>query len=191
MTSVPAYHHLAADPALGLVVALVLGTVFAAAAVTKLRALGAFAGLVDNYRLLPASLVMPVAIALPVLELLAAAGLVVPAARPAAAGMLVALLLLFAAAMAINLLRGRSDIDCGCFVSLLKQRISWALVIRNLLLAGAGTILVVGTAPAQARPLTALDLATVAAGAGSLLLLYAAIGRLYGLAAPQHPHGAS
>lgn len=47
----------------------------------------------------------------------------------------VALLLLFAAAMAINLARGRADIDCGCGQSFLKQTLSWSLVARNAALA--------------------------------------------------------
>jgi len=42
----------------------------------------------------------------------------------------------FAAAMAINLQRGRSQIDCGCGHAFLKQTLSWALVARNAGLAG-------------------------------------------------------
>ena len=42
-----------------------------------------------------------------------------------------ALLLLFAAAMAINIVRGRRHIDCGCFQSALKQTLNWILVARN------------------------------------------------------------
>ena len=37
--------------------------------------------------------------------------------------------------MAINLARGRRNIDCGCFQSALKQRLSWVLVARNVVLA--------------------------------------------------------
>ena len=36
--------------------------------------------------------------------------------------------------MAINLARGRIEIDCGCFQSTLRQRLSVALIVRNLLL---------------------------------------------------------
>jgi hypothetical protein len=89
------------------------------------------------------------------------------------------LLLAFAAAMAINLARGRSDIDCGCFIGVQKQRISWPLVVRNLVLASLGlTLLAEGTG----RPLAPLDWFTIVAAAGSLLLLYETIGRLFGLA---------
>jgi hypothetical protein len=54
------------------------------------------------------------------------------------------LLLTFAAAMSINLLRGRQHIDCGCFQNVPKQSLSWKLVLRNaslvlLLTLAAGT----------------------------------------------------
>lgn len=172
------------DPALALTVALVLGVVFAAAAVTKLRALPEFAGVVLNYRLLPDGLVLPVAYALPVVELAAALALLHPATRAPAALVLVLLLVTFAAAMAINIRRGRRDIDCGCFVGLLRQRIGWALVVRNLLLAAAGLVLVVGGS--GTRPLAGLDLVTIGAATSSFLALYAATGRLFGLA-PARP----
>ena len=182
------------DPALALTVSLVLAAILGAAAVTKLRALDAFAGVVENYRLLPRGLVRPVTLALPPVELAAALGLLVPATRSLAAGAAVLLLLVFAAAMAVNLGRGRSDIDCGCFVGLLRQRISWALVARNLLLAACGLPLVAAAAAAAdgaGRALTGLDGLTIAGGTASFLLLYAAIGRLFGVAPATTSRGAS
>jgi hypothetical protein len=53
------------------------------------------------------------------------------------------LLVLFAAAMAINIWRGRPHIDCGCFQSALKQTLSWTLVARN---AGLALLLAVPVA---------------------------------------------
>ena len=171
------------DPAVAWTVACVLASVFGAAGMTKLRALEVFAGVVGNYRLLPEVMVRPVAYALPVVELIAALGLLVPASRPLAAAMVVLLLLAFAAAMAVNLRRGRDHIDCGCFTSLLKQRISRALVARNLVMAAAGLALVAGDG--AGRALTGLDWLTVGAGTASALFLHAAIGRLFGLAPPR------
>jgi hypothetical protein len=107
-------------------------------------------------------------------------GLLVPTTRSEAATVAVALLLLFAAAMAINLRRGRSDIDCGCFVGLMRQRIDWVLVHRNLVLAAGGAFLIL--AEPMARGLTFLDWVTIAAATGSLAFLYAAVGRLFGRA---------
>lgn len=176
------------DPALTLTVSLVLAAVFGAAAATKLRSPDVFAGVVENYGLLPAWLVRPAALALPPAELAAALGLLVPAARPAAAGLAVLLLLLFAVAMAVNIARGRREIDCGCFVGLLRQRVGWPLVARNLLLAGLG--LPLAMADGGGRAMNGLDGLTVAAGTASLLLLYAASGRLLGLAPVTSPGGA-
>jgi uncharacterized membrane protein len=168
------------DPALSSLALLLLAVIFGLAALAKLRELEVFRGVVEQYDLLPRALVTPFAYALPVVELGAALGLLAPATRAPAAALLILLLLAFAAAMAINLLRGRSGIDCGCFIGGQKQRISWPLVARNLVLAGFGlTLLGAGTG----RPLAALDWLTIAAAAGSLLLLYQAIGRLFGLAA--------
>jgi hypothetical protein len=42
---------------------------------------------------------------------------------------------LFAAAMAINLARGRTHIDCGCFDATQRQPLRWLLVARNIVLA--------------------------------------------------------
>ena len=166
------------DPAFALLALLLLAAVFAAAAVVKLRQLEVFAGVVEQYALLPRGLVRPFAYALPVVELGAALGLLAPATRAAAAAVLILLLLAFAAAMALNLIRGRSDIDCGCFIGVQKQRISWPLVARNLVLAGFGLLLL---ADGSGRPLAALDWLTVLAALASLLLLNEALGRLFGL----------
>ena len=168
------------DPALILLALPLLGVIFAAAAVTKLKQLDTFMGVVERYDLLPRVVVRPFAYVLPVVELGAALGLLLPVTRAPAAAVLIVLLLAFATAMAINLARGRSDIDCGCFIGVRKQRISWALVVRNLVLAGFGLTLL---AEGSGRPLAALDWFTIVVAACSLLLLYEAIGRLFGLTA--------
>lgn len=167
------------DPTLAVTATLLLATLFAAAAVAKLRALDQFAGVVENYALLPAPLLQPVVRLLPVVELVAAVGLLASATRPYAAGVLLVLLLVFAGAMAVNLRRGRHDIDCGCHLGLLKQRISWPLVARNLLLA----VFAAGLLPAAPmwRSLGGLDWFTIVAATSAMLLLYGAFGRLFGL----------
>jgi uncharacterized membrane protein len=168
------------DPAFSALAVLLLLVIFGVAALAKLKEPGMFRSVVEQYDLLPRALVAPFAYALPLVELAAALGLLLPATRAPAAAVLILLILAFAAAMAINLARGRGDIDCGCFIGVQKQRISWALVVRNLVLAGVGlTLLAAGTG----CPLAALDWLTIAAAAASLLLLYEAIGRLFGLAA--------
>ena len=109
------------------------GLLFTTAGVAKLRSRRMFPGVVANYRLLPGALVLPVAFALPIVEVVTGLGLLAGInifAAPA-----ITLLLIFAAAMAINIRRGRAHIDCGCGRSELRQPLSLTLVIRNLALA--------------------------------------------------------
>lgn len=113
---------------------LLLALVFIFAAVGKARHRMVFEGVVANYRLLPEIAVPAFALLLPTVEIAVAGALVlVPPFWPEASA--AALLLLFAAAMAVNIRRGRRHIDCGCFQSALKQTLSWTLVGRNVGLA--------------------------------------------------------
>ncbi|HMA52551.1 MAG TPA: MauE/DoxX family redox-associated membrane protein [Magnetospirillaceae bacterium] len=111
-----------------------VGLIFLAAAWGKLRHRLEFQGVVANYKLLPDALVAPFALILPPLEAVVGAllptGFFSPWAELTAAG----LLAVFAAAMALNIRRGRTDIDCGCFQSALKQTLGWTLVARNAVL---------------------------------------------------------
>ena len=127
------------DPALQSTATLVLSLVFAAAAVSKIVAWGELEGVVRNFRVLPGVLVVPVTRVLPPAELALAVGLLVPATRSLAAAGALVLLLAFTVAIGVNVARGRTDIDCGCFRSSLKQNLSWWLVVRNLVLAGVRT----------------------------------------------------
>jgi uncharacterized membrane protein YphA (DoxX/SURF4 family) len=173
------------DPAVVWTARLVLAAVFAMAAFAKLRALDEFVGVLHNYRILPEFLVRPVAYALPPLEAVIAAALLLGPTRSAAAAAAAALLALFALAMAVNLARGRVEIDCGCFAATLRQRISWALVGRNVLLIGLAALAL--PTPA-ARALTRLDAVTIVAASLSAVLLYLAFTQLRSMALPARPH---
>jgi hypothetical protein len=142
---------------------------FAASTAHKLAALEEWSGVVRDYRLLPEPLVSPAAGALLIGGVLTAAALCWPAARPIGACAAAAQLVLFAAAIAINLRRGRSSIDCGCFGSRLRRGIAAWMVARNLVLAllALGLLL-----PVQPRPLTVLDLVTAAGAVATLAVLY-------------------
>lgn len=123
-------------PLLGVAASVAVALLLAIAGIDKLRHRDLLPGVIANYRLLPDALVAPAARLLPVAELLIAVGLlagVTPWAPVAA----IALLLIFAAAMAINIGRGRQHIDCGCGHAGLKERLGWGKVLRNLALAGA------------------------------------------------------
>ncbi|MBX9962738.1 MAG: hypothetical protein K2Y35_06780 [Burkholderiales bacterium] len=122
------------DPILQLTAALTLALVFGLGAIGKFAAWAELEGVVANFRVLPRALVPAVTRTLPPLELLLAVGVLIPVTREAAGLGMAILLAVFAAAIAVNVARGRVDIDCGCFRSALRQNLSWWLVLRNALL---------------------------------------------------------
>lgn len=157
---------------LALMIALIYGT----AAVSKVMAWQELPGVVGNFRILPAALVPAFSVALPIIEALIAAALLIDATRHIAACAAALLFMIFAAALAVNLRRGRLQIDCGCFRSDLKQPISLALVLRNLLLAVCALLV---AAPGTAVPLSALEWTLAAGAALSLFLCYLSIGTVF------------
>lgn len=160
---------------LGLAGAMGVGLVFLQAALAKLRHRELLVGVIANYRLLPAGLVAPVAWLLAPTELVVAMGLLLGGHLLAVVAAM-ALLVCFAAAMAINIARGRREIDCGCGRSQLRQPLSWLLVARNLVLAA---LLVPQLFP-TADPATA-DIAIALAGGVAVFVivqLFNAIGAL-------------
>ena len=89
-----------------------LGVIFIYSGATKLMAPEIFAVLIDAYGILPEPIVMPVAVMLPAVEVIAGAGLIVDlrGSLLAIAGML----LLFVAILGYGISMGL-DVDCGCF----------------------------------------------------------------------------
>ena len=122
------------DPAIRGLCAFSLALIFGASGVMKLRDLEMFEGSLANYQLAPSWMEKPLAYLLPIVECAAAAGLLMASTRAMAASMLLALLTIFTGAIAINLARGRTNIDCGCFGPALRQELSGWLLLRNLFL---------------------------------------------------------
>lgn len=118
-------------------VRLAVAAIFLEAAQHALSDRQDFAGVLAAYRIVPVSWAEAVAVVLPGLQIVAAIGLMVPRIAVPGAWLALALLLAFTVAITINLRRGRIDIDCGCGGD--SQRISYALVVRNLVLAAAVT----------------------------------------------------
>ena len=167
------------DPAIDLTVRAALALLFVVAALHKLRDLRTFQGTFADYRLLPDALSPAAARVVPLAELLVAALLVAPSTgamgKVGAAG----LLIVYAAAVGVNLLRGRRHIDCGCAGPAARRRISGWLVARNAVLA---LVALAGLLPVVPRPLVWVDALTVAAATATLAALYAAADRLLALA---------
>jgi hypothetical protein len=162
---------MSADPVLILTVSYTLAMVFAASAWTKIADIGNFEAAVVNYRLLPAAVVKVFARALPMVEAAAAIGLLIARTRLTSTLVLLGLLAVFTAAIAANLIRGRRDIDCGCFGPALKQRLSAWLIVRNATLIAAASMALL---PAAKRNPTALDWSTVCFAVTAFVLIYAA-----------------
>ena len=99
--------------------------------------------------------------------------MLVPETRVLAASVCLILLAVFAAAMALNIARGRVNIDCGCFRSTLRQSLSWWLVLRNAILAVGA--LVCMAAPGE-RSLGWADNFVVVMASLVLLLAYLSTG---------------
>jgi hypothetical protein len=168
------------DLAITWTLVVALSTLFAASAAMKLSDLGAFAAAAENFRILPRILVVPVAWTIPVLEAVSALGLLFAATRVAASLAIAALLAIFSVAIAVNLARGRREIDCGCFGPALRQTLSGWLLARNAILLAAAAL---AAAPAQVRPLETIDFATIAFGAATLVVLYGSMNYLLANAA--------
>lgn len=128
------------DPVFYWSISIVLAMLWCRAAINKLYASKEFTQLFAAYHLFPQSLAPSMAMILPCVELLVALLLLLPETQIEGGLASGALLSIYAMAMALNLLRGRNHIDCGCHFGS-SQTISWLLVTRNMLLACLSLIL--------------------------------------------------
>lgn len=161
----------AVDPAVRLILRAALSVLFGWAAGHKLRDVAAFRDALAAYDLLPERWCNPVARLFIATELCVAGALWIPQwAAPAALGA-AGLLGVYGGAIAVNLVRGRRDIDCGCIGAAGRQPLRVALVVRNapLIMAALASAL-----PATLRVLTWIDALTAGFGVVTLMLLYAA-----------------
>lgn len=123
------------------------------------------------YQLLNDGLARPVSRVLPVAEGALALSLIffTGSALPVIGALL--LLSAYGGAIAINLLRGRRELKCGCGGIGADQTIHWGLVARNGVLVVCMSVLLL---PASTRALTWLDFVSGIFAIGLLAFLYAA-----------------
>ncbi len=162
------------DPVVVRALAAVLSVILLVGGWQKLRDPQVFAAAIDNYRLLPESLSPLLARLLPLVEIAAALLLLSPEHSDLGGRLSIAVLLLVTAAVAINLLRGHADIDCGCG-GLSAQRLSWGLVLRNAVLLGVAAL---AMQQDGGRSLVWIDYLTVAGATLGLLGLYVSTNQL-------------
>jgi hypothetical protein len=111
---------------------------FAQSAWHKLSEFDSFTGFVADYQLIPERIVTGVSKSLVAMEAGILIGLAMDDTRTAAAALAVAAFLIYAGAMTLNILRGRSHIDCGCGRA--TQPLHWTLVVRSVALAGVACL---------------------------------------------------
>jgi hypothetical protein len=102
------------DPVILMVCIASAAVITLSGAAPKWLAPARFRASLEAFALLPALLVTPLAYVLPVLEAAGALGLLFADTRMVSAFTLIALFGLFGGALAINVMRGHTDIDCGC-----------------------------------------------------------------------------
>lgn len=148
----------------------------AGAAVGKLRRPADTLRAVSAYRVLPDAFVSPAALALPLVELAAALGLVLMP-HPAAAWGAALLFAVFAAAVGVNLARGRRALDCGCGFG--HRKIGPDLALHNVVLA---LLLLAGAH--QSLPLAPLTILLALLPAAALLALVLGLATLNAIETP-------
>jgi hypothetical protein len=188
----PGWRMFVTEPHIVLFARTIVGLVLLIAGGAKLGDRRRFVETIRAYRLLPGGTATAVGQGLPAIEIVIAGGLLVGALMPWSALAALGLFLLFGGAVAVNLLRGRRDIDCGCFGSATESYLSWWLVGRNLVLLGlagvamgrrdslAGLVERVSIGEAAAMALAAL-------GAMGLWWLAVVLAALWHLPDPRHP----
>jgi uncharacterized membrane protein YphA (DoxX/SURF4 family) len=165
------------DPVIGSLIVGCFVLLFISAATHKLRDLNHFAEVFAGYGIAPLAHRRWLSRLVPLLEIIAALGLLVPASRAAAAAAGAVLLLSYAAAIAHNLRAGRAAIDCGCGGLDQRRPIAAWMVWRNLILAA---LLAPVCLPWSTRPLDASDAITIGAGTAAAAFLYMSFDALLG-----------
>jgi uncharacterized membrane protein YphA (DoxX/SURF4 family) len=119
-------------------VRIALGIIFLWASVGKIRDPRAFAQILENYRILPAVLVNPVAVLLPWVEAICGLSLILGFFVRGSSLIVNLLMLSFITAFILNVFRG-IDVSCGCFsVSVRQTSASLLVIMRDTLFLIAG-----------------------------------------------------
>jgi uncharacterized membrane protein YphA (DoxX/SURF4 family) len=166
------------DPSIALAIRFAMALLFAAAAFHKLSDLQRFRLTLAAYRVMPDGVVVRVSTVVIGFEMALAIGFLIPGLHATVALGAASLLIAYTAAIAINIARGRRDIDCGCGGPDSSQPISTGLITRNALLIVA--VSMTATVP-SARTLTWLDGFAVTATVLCAVFLWTAANALLAL----------
>ena len=165
------------DPAIAALIVACTALLFAGAAIHKFRDLRRFDEIFAAYGLLPLAARLRLSRAVPLLEVLVAVGLLLDVTRTTAAYVGIVLLLAYAAAITVNLLRGRRELACGCGGPDDRRPIAPRMVWRNILVAAMLSSVMLPWGP---RPLGLTDMVTIGFGTAASALVYLCLDRLLG-----------
>ena len=170
------------DPVIQHLITASASLLFLVAGMHKLANLSEFQVIIDNYKLLPASLTKVTVWLLGMTEIALCVGWL--ATQSALIPLLSASLLgIYALSIGINLFRGRDYIDCGCtfskFDKLMDQKtnphLSLGLIIRNFALIG---LMLLSILPSDSRILGYLDYLSMFFSFLCIVLVYATANQL-------------
>lgn len=163
------------DPLLKMIAVVCFAALFGVAGVHKLRNRTVFQDQLAAYGLVPDALLGVMARTLPILELALATALFIPALTIMALWGSALLLALYGLVMALALVQGRANIDCGCSGANGATSVSTALVVRNALLAA---LAIGATLPGPDNTLSLPDRGLGVLMATGLCILYMAASQL-------------
>lgn len=154
---------------------LLFSYLFILAGCQKLSDIDDFRHALRGYQIVPGSWTPLLARVLPVLEVCAGLALLIPSARDPALMLLTGLLVIYSAAITVNVVRGRMEIDCGCAGPGQQQGISAWLIGRNAVLL---SLAVLARSTPQAEAIGAVGWGVGFLGAVLAALIYHASNQL-------------
>lgn len=157
------------DPIYSLIVTILVAFVFTHAATHKVKEYARHVGNVADYRVMPTWFVPLLAPLIIVLEFAAAVLVLLTATRSMGLILATGLLLIYLFSIGLNLLRGRTSIDCGCGWGSQEHPISGWLLIRNLLFVAATVFALL---PLANRSLHLADWILVALAGSAVIAIY-------------------
>lgn len=157
------------DPFITMTAQYCVALVMLAGGLHKVADIGRFAEVISAYRIIPGCLERPVVVLLIGIELGIGTALIVPRVREQAAWGAACLLGLYFAAIALNILRGRRQLDCGCSFHGRAAGLSGSHLVRNVLLV---LLAVVASIAESGRIVGLLDRVQITAAVLCLTLIY-------------------
>lgn len=119
----------------------ILGGLFVVAGAMKVLDMRTFVDVVQAYRILPHVLIIPAAFAVPWVEMVLGAALLLGLWLRSSAVLSAGVLLAFMVGLGVNIMRG-ADMSCGCFGPYFADLSLEGALLRNVALIGMAAVLV-------------------------------------------------